>query len=44
MLKNNHDPEKDKFKGLWRNIDSYFQFDYGDEIGLGSKKYNLIKI
>lgn len=43
-LKCNHDKGGDKFKGIYENIDGTRQFTYGEEIGLGSSKYELIKI
>jgi uncharacterized Fe-S center protein len=43
-LKSNHGKGEDKFKGLYSNIDATRQFTYGEEIGLGLKEYELIKI
>jgi uncharacterized Fe-S center protein len=43
-LKCNHEKGRDKFKGLYDNIDATRQFTYGEEIGLGSRDYELIKI
>ncbi|NLK34921.1 MAG: DUF362 domain-containing protein [Gracilibacteraceae bacterium] len=43
-LKCNHGEGGDKFKGLYGNIDATRQFSYGEEIGLGSRKYELIKV
>lgn len=44
MLKCNHEPGKDKFKGVWSNLDGFRQISYGEEIGLGSSEYELITI
>lgn len=44
MLKHNHQNGEDKFKGLWKNVDGRKQLQYGQEIGLGSLKYDLIDI
>ncbi|MEA4848977.1 MAG: DUF362 domain-containing protein [Clostridiaceae bacterium] len=43
-LKCNHEKGGDKFKGLYDNIDATRQLSYGEEIGLGSREYELIKI
>ncbi len=43
-LKCNHEKGKDKIKGLYSNIDATRQFSYGEEIGLGNREYDLIKI
>jgi uncharacterized Fe-S center protein len=43
-LKCNHEKGKDKFKGVYDNIDAVHQLAYGEEIGLGSREYELIKI
>ena len=43
-LKCNHEHGKDKFKGLYSNIESSHVLDYGEEIGLGTREYELIKI
>ncbi|HWR60451.1 MAG TPA: DUF362 domain-containing protein [Clostridia bacterium] len=43
-LKCNHEKGEDKFRGLYGNIDATRQFSYGEEIGLGSRDYELIKI
>ncbi len=43
-LKCNHEKGKDKFRGVYDNIDATRQLSYGEEIGLGSKEYELIKI
>ena len=33
----------DKFRGIFPNIDWNYQLAYGEQIGLGSRSYNLIK-
>lgn len=43
-LQHNHQPGCDKFTGLRPNNHGMVQIDYGAEIGLGSKEYNLIKV
>lgn len=44
MLKHNHQHGEDKFRGLWKNVDGRRQLQYGQKIGLGSLKYELIDI
>lgn len=44
MLKHNHQHGEDKFRALWKNVDGRRQLYYGEEIGLGSTKYDLIDI
>jgi uncharacterized Fe-S center protein len=44
LLKHNHQHGEDKFRGLWKNVDGCRQLQYGEEIGLGSTKYDLIDI
>jgi uncharacterized Fe-S center protein len=44
-LKKSSMPEgADKFKGVWQNIDYNIQLKHGEEIGLGTRKYQLKKI
>ncbi|MDR1026058.1 MAG: DUF362 domain-containing protein [Lactobacillus sp.] len=43
-LKDNHKPGCDKFAGLRPDNHGMVQINYGEEIGLGSKKYKLIKV
>ncbi|MGB9936370.1 MAG: DUF362 domain-containing protein [Methanobacterium sp.] len=43
-LSHNHEKGADKFKGLYENIDGDIQMKYGQEIGLGSMEYELIRI
>lgn len=44
QLKCNHEPGKDKFKGLRSNVDAQIQTRYGEELGMGSRDYELIEI
>jgi uncharacterized Fe-S center protein len=34
----------DKFKGVWKDTDGYRQIRYAEEMGLGSGKYELVRI
>ena len=43
-LKTNLNPGEDKFKGLYPSVDWEHQLDYAQKIGLGTRKYNLIKL
>lgn len=43
-LKSNFDKGQDKFKGLYHNVDGEIQLSYGEEIGLGNRDYELIKL
>lgn len=40
----NHAPGEDKFRGVAPDIDWTLQLRYGERIGLGSRKYSLVKI
>lgn len=44
LLQRNHEPGKDKFKGVWENTEGLIQIDYGAQIGLGNKDYRLIEV
>jgi uncharacterized Fe-S center protein len=44
LLHHNFDKGEDKFKGIYEEIDGRIQLKYGEEIGLGSRDYELIKI
>jgi uncharacterized Fe-S center protein len=35
---------EDKFKGVWGDTDGTLQLTYGEEIGLGSRSYDLIEL
>ncbi len=37
-------PGADKFRGLYHDIDWNYQLAYGEQIGLGSRSYKLIKL
>lgn len=41
-LSGNFEPGEDKFKGVYPEIDWTVQLSYGEEIGLGSREYELI--
>lgn len=43
-LKRNLAPGKDKFKGLWKHTDGLHQVEYAEDMGLGSRKYRLIRV
>lgn len=43
-LKNNRAAGEDKFKGVYPGINSNIQLEYAEEIGLGTRNYELIKI
>ena len=43
-LKHNHQPGCDKFAGLHPNIQGTIQITYGQQIGLGTSDYKLIKL
>ncbi len=44
LLTHNHDRGEDKFRGLYEKIDGEIQMKYGEELGMGSMDYELIKI
>jgi len=44
LLTAHHHPGEDKFKGVHAQTDGYRQVRYAEEIGMGSRKYDLIKI
>ena len=44
MLSCNMKKGQDKFRGLRPNTNPYLQVEYGEEIGLGSRQYKLIRI
>ncbi|MFC1744035.1 DUF362 domain-containing protein [Candidatus Riflebacteria bacterium] len=43
-LQKNFAAGKDKFRGVYENINGLLQITYGEEIGLGSAEYNLIEV
>jgi uncharacterized Fe-S center protein len=44
MLERNCGAGEDKFKGLRSNTDSAIQLRYGEELGLGRRRYELIRL
>jgi uncharacterized protein len=44
LLQKNREPGKDKFLGVWESTMGNIQIDYGEQIGLGSKEYQLVEI
>lgn len=44
LLKTHLEPGEDKFKGLYPYVDWKHQLDYAQELGLGTKDYNLIRM
>lgn len=43
-LQSGHEPGGDKFRGCWPEIPWEVQLEHGEKIGLGSRKYDLVKI
>jgi len=43
-LTRNLAPGEDKFKGVWGETDGTLQLAYGEEIGLGTRSYDLIEL
>jgi uncharacterized Fe-S center protein len=43
-LKSGHEPGGDKFRGVWPEIPWEIQLAHGEKIGLGSRRYELVKI
>lgn len=44
VLETNLNPGEDKFKGLYPSVDWEHQLDYAQDLGLGLRKYKLIKL
>jgi uncharacterized Fe-S center protein len=44
LLRHNHEPGKDKFKGIWVYTDGVHLLKYAASIGLGNSDYKLIEI
>lgn len=44
MLHSNYDEHSDKFRGVWKKVDSVIQLQYAEKIGLGNMGYELINI
>ncbi|MBU0987072.1 MAG: DUF362 domain-containing protein [Proteobacteria bacterium] len=43
-LETNTKSGEDKFRGVYPNVDWTIQFDYAEALGLGTRKYKLVKI
>ncbi len=43
-LQSGHEPGGDKFRGVWPEIPWEVQLEHGEKIGLGSRKYELVKV
>ncbi|MGD9310389.1 MAG: DUF362 domain-containing protein [Desulfosarcina sp.] len=43
-LKTNTDPGQDKFKGIYPKVDWPIQLDYAQQLGLGNRAYELIRL
>ena len=43
-LKTNINPGEDKFKGVYPEIEWAVQLEYGENIGLGTRNYELVKV
>ena len=43
-LEVNKESGADKFKGMWHHTEPAVQLSYGEEIGLGSRKYELVTL
>lgn len=43
-LQSNHEPGGDKFRGVAPEVDWTLQLRYGEEIGLGTRSYKLVKL
>jgi hypothetical protein len=43
-LKTGHEPGGDKFRGVYPEIPWEVQLEHGEKVGLGSRKYELVKI
>lgn len=44
LLKANHEPGKDKFIGLKDYTVGHYQLEYGEKLGIGTRKYTLIHL
>ena len=44
LLKGNHDPGLDKFQGMRSYTQGLVQVTYGEELGLGTQEYNLVRL
>jgi len=43
-LKAGHEPGGDKFRGCWPDIPWQVQLEHAEKVGLGSRKYELVKL
>jgi uncharacterized Fe-S center protein len=43
-LQSGHEPGGDKFRGCWPEIAWEIQLEHGEKIGLGSRKYELVRL
>lgn len=43
-LKSGHEPGGDKFRGVWPDIPWEVQLEHAEKIGLGSRRYELVKL
>lgn len=43
-LQSGHEPGGDKFRGCWPEIPWEVQLEHGEKIGLGSRKYELVRV
>ncbi len=43
-LKTGHEPGGDKFRGCWPEIPWQVQLEHAEKVGLGSRKYELVKL
>ena len=43
-LKKNREPGQDKFKGIYPNVDWNIQLDYAEQIGVGTRSYELVRL
>jgi hypothetical protein len=44
QLEANKQPGQDKFKGIYPKVDWEIQLEYAQQLGLGSRSYELIKL
>ena len=44
LLDKNFNKGEDKFKGVWEGVDGTKQLEYAEKLGMGSRKYNIVKI
>lgn len=44
LLDKNFNKGEDKFKGVWEEVDGKNQLEYAEKLGIGIRKYKLVKI